>query len=87
MYYVYVLESQDDKSRYIGYSENLKQRVSDHLNKKGARLTRQKSDWQLIYYEAYQNQQDALGRERFLKSGAGWRYLKKQLFHHLQKPL
>lgn len=27
---------------------------------------------------------DALGREKFLKSGAGWRFLKKQLKHYLE---
>jgi hypothetical protein len=26
---------------------------------------------------------DAIGREKFLKSGAGWRYIKKQLKHYL----
>ncbi len=39
--------------------------------------------WQLIYYEAYLNQADALGRERYLKSGAGRRFLKAQLRHYL----
>lgn len=35
MYYVYVLENQNDKSLYIGFTENLKQRISDHQNGKG----------------------------------------------------
>ena len=35
--------------------------------------------WKLIYYEAYLNQHDALGREKYLKSGAGRRFLKAQL--------
>jgi hypothetical protein len=37
----------------------------------------------LIYYEAYVNQEDALGRERYLKSGSGRRFLKAQLRHYL----
>jgi len=37
----------------------------------------------LIYYEAYLEQADALGRERYLKSGAGRRFLKVQLRHYL----
>jgi hypothetical protein len=37
---------------------------------------------------AYLNQADALGRERYLKSGAGRRFLKAQLRHYLsEKPL
>jgi hypothetical protein len=38
-----------------------------------------------IYYEAYLEQADALGREKYLKSGAGRRFLKVQLAHYLRK--
>jgi hypothetical protein len=33
----------------------------------------------LIYYEAYLEQADALGRERYLKNGAGRTFLKTHL--------
>ena len=82
MFYVYLLESQDDKSWYIGYSASLKQRVARHQRGDGARTTSRKRNWELIYYEAYSSEQDAKGRERFLKSGSGRRYLKKQLSHY-----
>jgi len=39
----------------------------------------------LIYFEAYLNQSDALGREKFLKSGSGHRFIKKQLNNYLAK--
>jgi hypothetical protein len=39
----------------------------------------------LIYYEAYLEEEDALGRERYLKSGGGRRFLKSQLKHYLRK--
>lgn len=38
---------------------------------------------ELIYYEAYLNSNDALGREKFLKSGSGHRYLTKQLKNYI----
>jgi predicted GIY-YIG superfamily endonuclease len=41
--------------------------------------------WKLIYYEAYLEREDALGRERYLKSGSGRKFLKKQLRHYLLK--
>jgi predicted GIY-YIG superfamily endonuclease len=41
--------------------------------------------WRLIYYEAYLEQADALGRERYLKSGAGRRFLRSQLKHYIRK--
>ena len=45
--------------------------------------TSHRGPWKLIYYEAYPNQEDALGRERYLKSGSGRRFLKAQLRHYL----
>ena len=83
MYYVYLLECTADKSWYIGYSANLKQRIERHNKGEGARTTSRKKDWVLIYYEAYLDERDAEGRERFLKSGSGRAFLKKQLTHFL----
>ena len=41
--------------------------------------------WTLIYYEAYLEQADALGREEYLKSGSGRRFLRAQLRHYLEE--
>jgi putative endonuclease len=87
MHYVYVLRSLKDSGVYIGYSANLRKRFSEHVTG-GSFATSHRGPWQLIYYEAYLNQADALGRERYLKSGAGRRFLKAQLRHYLsEKPL
>jgi len=83
MFYVYVLESGLTKEWYIGFSRDLRARIKRH-NQQGNRSTAYKGPWKLIYYEAYQNQGDALGRERFLKSGSGRRFLKKQMRHYLK---
>jgi len=45
--------------------------------------TKFKKNWKLIYFEAYLNKKDALGREKFLKEGSGRKYMKKQLKHYL----
>ena len=37
------------------------------------------------YYEAYIDRQDADGQERYLKSGAGRRFLRQQLRHYFEK--
>ena len=83
MYYVYILENQNDRSWYIGFTGDIEQRLIDHASGKGGRTTRLKKSWRLIYYEAYLNRQDALGREGFLKSGSGRRFIKKQLRNYL----
>ncbi len=78
MYYVYVLRSKKDNSLYIGYSTNIKKRIIEH-NKGKSRYTKSKIPLELIYCEIYIDKKDAKGREIFLKSGGGWRFLKKQL--------
>lgn len=83
MYYVYLLENKKDQSWYIGYTSNLKRRLKEHQSGHGSQTTGIKSGWHLIYYEAYMNEKDAKGRERFLKSGSGRRFLKKQILNYL----
>lgn len=79
MYHVYLLESLLDKTWYIGFTPNSPfKRLSTHNNKE-VFYSKRKAPWKLIYYEAYLYRQDATSREKFLKSGAGHRFLKKQL--------
>ena len=81
MYYVYVLQSEMDHGLYIGYSSDLRRRMTEHYD--GLSLaTKHRRPWRLVYYEAYLEEVDARGREVFLKSGAGRIYLKKQCRHH-----
>lgn len=78
MFYVYVLQSERDAGLYIGYTNNLKHRLRQH--KSGdSKATSSRCPLELIYFEAYIIREDAEGRVRFLKSGAGRRYLDKQL--------
>ena len=84
MFYVYLLDSITANGFYIGYSTDLRRRLIEH--KQGASFaTKHRGPWNLIYYEAYIDQRDAQGRERYLKSGAGRRFLCQQLRHYLEK--
>ena len=83
-YYVYVLENRHDKSWYTSFTENIKQRLINHNSGRGGNTTKRKGGWKLIYCEIYINKQDAIGREKFLKSGSGKKYLKKQLKNYLK---
>lgn len=82
MYHVYVLESCNSKKWYIGYTNNLQRRLEEHNNHKNVSTAREQI-WKIIYCETYIDKMDALGREKFLKSGSGWKFLKKQLSHYL----
>ncbi len=84
MYFVYVLLSQNDGNYYIGFTSNIENRIKKH-NSGSVLSTKYRRPLELIYYEAYVEERDALGREKFLKSGPGHRYLKKQLKYYLEK--
>ena len=84
MHYVYVLRSVSDDRFYIGYSANLRKRFKEHVQG-GSFATSYRGPWTLVYYEAYLEQADALGREKYLKSGSGRRFLQSQLKNYLIK--
>ena len=84
MFYVYVLHSTKDDGFYIVFSTNLRARLKQHQDGKSF-ATSHRGPWKLIYYEAYTEREDAEGREQFLKSGAGRRFLRAQLRHYLKR--
>ena len=84
MFYVYVIQSEADFGLYIGMSGDLRRRFLEHQNGE-SRSTKGRRPWKLIYYEAYLEKQDAEGREIFLKSGSGRRFLDKQLKKHFNQ--
>ena len=81
MIFVYVLQSESDSGLYIGMTGDLRKRLEEHQWGE-SRSTKGRRPWRLIYYEAYLDRADAGGREVFLKSGAGRRFLDKQLRSH-----
>lgn len=83
-YIVYLLENEHTRSWYIGFTTDITRRVDEHNAGIGGRHTAKiAGKWRLIYSEMYLDKRDAIGREKFLKSGAGRRYLKHQLNHYL----
>lgn len=78
MFYVYVLKSAKSRQLYTGSTDDLRKRLSQH-NKGQSAWTRSGVPWDLIYYEASLNRDDAYNREKYLKTGFGKRYLKARL--------
>ncbi len=66
MYYVYVLKSKKDNGLYIGYTEDLNERLTEH-NAGRCVSTKGRKPFQLVYYEAYRSETDARMRETRLK--------------------
>ena len=78
MYYVYILKSKNNWVWYTGSTNDLRKRFKEHKQEKST-WTKSKGPWELIYYEACCNEQDARSREKYLKSGMGKRYVKNRL--------
>ncbi|MBI4708616.1 MAG: GIY-YIG nuclease family protein [Candidatus Portnoybacteria bacterium] len=70
MYYVYILFSKKLNKRYIGSTNDLRQRLIYHNNGKSP-YTSKGIPWLLVYYEAFTLKRDSLKEERFLKTGKG----------------
>ncbi|KOH44028.1 GIY-YIG nuclease family protein [Sunxiuqinia dokdonensis] len=77
-YYIYVLRSLKDEKNYTGYTKNLKLRFEQHTNGE-VESTRNRRPLVLIYFEGCLNQQDAMHREKYLKTHYGIMYLKNRL--------
>lgn len=66
MYYLYILKSQKDDGLYVGSTNDLRRRLSEHNSGK-AQATMSRRPFELRYYEAYANEDDARRRETSLK--------------------
>ena len=82
MYYIYILQSKKDKQFYVGYTDDLKNRLKLH-NAGRVESTKNRLPFELVYYEACKNQQDATHREKYLKTSWGKRFIKVRLKKYL----
>ena len=77
-HYVYILKSLKNNNWYTGCTSYLQKRFAEHNDGKST-YTKNRGPYELIYYEASLNKQDAFVRERYLKSGMGKRYVNNRL--------
>ena len=82
-YYVYILQSEKDKSLYIGYTADLKKRLREHNNGESS-ATKPFRPYKLIHYEAFLNRIDTKKREEYLKSGYGRKTVEKMLNNYFR---
>lgn len=75
-YNVYVLRSEKDNKRYIGFTSDLKNRISRH-NDGFVKSTRNRRPLKLVYTEEFGTKSEARQREKFFKTGKGREFLKE----------
>lgn len=77
--YVYVLKSKVAKKSYVGSTDNLERRLSEHNNGKSL-YTSKYLPWEIIYTEEFQTLKEARDKEKYLKTRSGRRFLKNVVF-------
>jgi putative endonuclease len=81
--YTYVLRSIVNGSYYVGFTHDLRKRVAEH-NKGLNQSTRPLKPWEVLYYEAHRNEQDARRREKYLKTSSGKQALRNMIREQLR---
>ena len=72
-FYVYMLKSKGLKPvTYVGYTNDLKKRITLHNSGKGAKFTRGRK-WILIYKEKFKSKNEAISREYYIKKNRSLR--------------
>ena len=62
----------------MGFTKNVERRLKEHNSGK-TNSTKSYRPWKLLFFETFISKLEALEREKFLKSGQGRDYIKKQL--------
>jgi len=69
-FYAYILSNKRNTTLYIGVTGDLIKRVWEHKKKLVKGFTQRYNIDKLVYYETYQNIEEAIKREKQLKGGS-----------------
>ena len=83
MYYVYIITGYSNKELYIGMTNDLKRRITEHKNGQVDGFTKRYRLKKLVYFEEFLNPAEAIKREKELK---GWRREKKNALIETKNP-
>lgn len=74
MYYVYILTNQNNTTLYIGVTNNIARRITEHKNNVVYGFSAKYNLHKLVYVEQFNDVYSAISREKQLK---GWKRIKK----------
>jgi len=78
MWYVYILRSTVDKNLYVGSTDNIRRRLTEHNSGK-VDSTKSRIPFILEAYIAVKDQTKAIELEQYFKTGSGRALLKKRI--------
>ena len=67
----------------LGSTNDIKKRFKEHNDKK-VPATRNRTPFELLFYEAFISKSDAFAREQWFKTGLGRNHMKKMLIETLK---
>ncbi len=76
MFYTYILKSLKQRKFYTGHTDNLQRRLNEHNDGKNI-YSKRYAPWKMVYNEKFDTESKAVKREKYFKSAAGRRWLKK----------
>ncbi len=82
-FYVYILTNINDKVMYIGVTNDLKRRITEHRLHIIPGFTQRYNVYKLVYFEHFTDIRDAIGREKELK---GWTRARKNALVEERNP-
>lgn len=77
-YFVYILKSKIKEITYVGFTNDIERRVMEHNSGK-LKFTRIYKPWEVVYLEEFYSKAEARKREKYFKSAAGRRLIRKIL--------
>ncbi len=77
-FFVYAIEC-DDGSHYTGQTDDLRRRWSEHLAGSAADWTKKHHPRRIAHYEKHKTREEAVKREKELKTGYGRKWLKREI--------
>ena len=78
MYFLYILRSKEYPKTYVGITDNLDRRLTEHNAGKSA-FSRRYKPWSFVHHEQFLDRLEARKKERYYKSAAGRKIIKKIL--------
>jgi putative endonuclease len=85
-FFVYVIRSNKDGKFYTGFTSNVEKRLEEHNSGK-VLSTKSRVPFELVYFEACVCMEDAIQREKYLKTTYGKRYIKNRIKNYIKKAI
>jgi len=79
MYTVYVLHNLKYDKIYIGFSSDIEKRLIAHNHQSNKGWTKKFQPWNLIYSEIFEEKDQAMKREKQLKSAQGRNFIRTNI--------